>query len=36
MIFNAKNRKKIQLIWAVISIVAILGMIGFSLIPLLG
>jgi hypothetical protein len=35
MIFNAKNRKLIQKIWAVISIVAIIGMVGFSLIALI-
>lgn len=35
MIFNAKNRKVIQKIWAVVSILAIIGMLGFSLITLL-
>jgi ABC-type nitrate/sulfonate/bicarbonate transport system permease component len=35
MIFNAKNRKIIQKVWAVISIIAIIGMVGFSLIALL-
>jgi hypothetical protein len=34
MIFNAKNRKTIQRIWAVVSILAIIGMVGFTLIPL--
>ncbi len=35
MIFNAKNRKTMNRAWAVISIIAILGMIGFSLVALI-
>jgi ABC-type nitrate/sulfonate/bicarbonate transport system permease component len=35
MIFNAKNRKLINRIWAGISILAILGMVGFSLVALI-
>ncbi len=35
MLFNARHRKKINAIWAVISIFVIIGMVGFSLIALL-
>jgi ABC-type nitrate/sulfonate/bicarbonate transport system permease component len=35
MIFNAKNRKVIEKIWAVVAIIVIIGMVGFSLIALL-
>jgi hypothetical protein len=35
MIFTAKNRKLIHRIWAVISILAIAGMVGFSLVALI-
>jgi hypothetical protein len=34
MIFNAKNRKLINRIWAVVSILAIVGMVGFTVIAL--
>jgi hypothetical protein len=35
MIFTSRNRKIIHRIWAAVSIVVILGMIGFSLIALI-
>jgi hypothetical protein len=35
MIFTGKNRKLVNKIWAVISLVAIVGMVGFSLVSLL-
>lgn len=34
MIFTGKNRKLVNRIWAAISIVAIIGMVGFSLLAL--
>lgn len=34
MIFTGKNRKLVHRIWAAISILAILGMVGFSVIAL--
>ncbi len=34
MIFNAKNRKVIERIWAVVAVLVIFGMVGFSLIAL--
>jgi hypothetical protein len=34
MIFTGKNRKLVTRIWAVVSIVAIIGMVGFSVIAL--
>lgn len=34
MIFNAKNRKTVQRIWAVISVLVIVGMLGFTLVAL--
>lgn len=34
MIFTGKNRKLVNKIWAVISVVAIIGMVGFSLLAL--
>jgi hypothetical protein len=34
MIFNAKNKKVVQRVWAVISVLAIFGMVGFTLIAL--
>ncbi len=36
MIFTAKNRKLINRVWAVVSILAILGMVGFSFVALIG
>jgi hypothetical protein len=35
MIFTSKNRKIIQRIWAIVSIIAIVGMVGFSLVALI-
>lgn len=35
MIFTSKNRKLLNKIWAGVSIVAILGMVGFSLVALI-
>ena len=35
MLFTSKNRKIINRIWAVVSIIAILGMVGFSLVALI-
>jgi hypothetical protein len=34
MLFTSKNRKIINRIWAVVSIIVIIGMLGFSLIAL--
>jgi len=34
MIFNSKNRKTVERIWAGVSILVIIGMLGFSLIAL--
>jgi hypothetical protein len=34
MIFTSKNKKLIHRIWAVVSIVAIVGMVGFSVVAL--
>lgn len=34
MIFTGKNRKAANKVWAVVSIFAILGMVGFSIIAL--
>lgn len=35
MIFTGKNRKLVNKIWAFISILAIVGMVGFSLVALI-
>jgi hypothetical protein len=35
MIFTGKNRKLVNKIWAGISIIAMLGMVGFSLVALI-
>lgn len=35
MIFTGKNRKLVNKVWALISILAILGMVGFSLVSLI-
>lgn len=35
MIFNAKNRKTVERIWAVIAVLVIFGMVGFTLIALI-
>lgn len=35
MIFNAKNRKIVEKVWAVIAILAIVGMLAFSIIAIL-
>jgi len=34
MIFTGKNRKLVQRTWALVSILAIIGMVGFSLVAL--
>lgn len=34
MIFTSKNKKIIHRIWAIVSILAIVGMVGFSLVAL--
>jgi hypothetical protein len=34
MIFNSKNRKIVHRIWAVVSLLVIIGMVGFSVIAL--
>jgi hypothetical protein len=34
MIFTGKNRKLVTRIWAVVSVIAMVGMVGFSLIAL--
>jgi hypothetical protein len=34
MIFTGKNRKLVHRIWAVVSVLAIIGMVGFSIIAL--
>jgi hypothetical protein len=34
MIFTGKNRKLVNRIWAIVSILAIVGMVGFSLVAL--
>lgn len=34
MIFNAKNRKVVERIWAVVAVLVIVGMLGFTLIAL--
>jgi hypothetical protein len=35
MIFTSKNRKIVQRVWAIVSIIAIVGMVGFSLVALI-
>jgi hypothetical protein len=35
MIFTGKNRKLVHRAWAFISILAIIGMVGFSLVALI-
>jgi hypothetical protein len=35
MIFNAKNRKVVEKVWAIVSILAIVGMLAFSIIAIL-
>lgn len=35
MIFTGKNRKMIGRVWAFVSILAIIGMVGFSLVALI-
>jgi hypothetical protein len=35
MIFTSKNRKTLNRIWAVVSLIAIVGMLGFSLVALI-
>ena len=35
MIFNAKNRKTVERIWAVVAVLVMVGMVGFTLIALL-
>ena len=35
MIFNAKNRKTVERIWAVVAVLVIFGMVGFTLIALI-
>lgn len=35
MIFAAKNKKMIHRVWAAVSLIAILGMIGFMIVPFL-
>ncbi len=34
MIFSSKNRKVVHRIWAVVSLIAIIGMVGFSVVAL--
>lgn len=35
MIFTGRNRKIVNKIWAFVSILAIIGMVGFSLVALI-
>ena len=34
MIFNAKNRKTIERIWAVVAVLVMIGMLGFTVVAL--